>query len=38
MMPQDNKIVQFKLGDLGVAKLFNELDAKNTRAQWMLPP
>lgn len=38
MIPQDNKILQFKLGDLGVAKLFNEIDAKNTRAQWMLPP
>lgn len=30
--------IQFKLGDLGVAKLFSELDAANTRAQWMLPP
>ncbi|MCU0666902.1 MAG: protein kinase [Candidatus Omnitrophica bacterium] len=38
MLPQDNKILQFKLGDLGVAKLFHEIDAKNTRAQWMLPP
>jgi hypothetical protein len=23
---------------LGVAKLFNEIDATNTRTQWMLPP
>jgi len=38
MIPQDKEILQFKLGDLGVAKLFNEIDAKNTRAQWMLPP
>lgn len=30
--------LQFKLGDLGVAKLFSEIDATNTRAQWMLPP
>lgn len=30
--------VQFKLGDLGVAKVFSEIDATNTRAQWMLPP
>jgi eukaryotic-like serine/threonine-protein kinase len=30
--------MQFKLGDLGVAKLFSEIDAKNTRALWMLPP
>jgi len=30
--------ITFKLGDLGVAKLFGELDASNTRAEWMLPP
>jgi eukaryotic-like serine/threonine-protein kinase len=30
--------IQFKVGDLGVAKLFSEIDAKNTRAEWMLPP
>ena len=30
--------IQFKLGDLGVAKLFQELDATNTRADWMIPP
>jgi serine/threonine-protein kinase len=34
----EHHAIQFKLGDLGVAKLFGELDAKNTRAQWMLPP
>lgn len=38
MIPQDNQVLQFKLGDLGVAKLFNEIDARNTRAQWMIPP
>lgn len=38
MIPQNKEILQFKLGDLGVAKLFNEIDAKNTRAQWMVPP
>lgn len=38
MIPKDKEILQFKLGDLGVAKLLNEIDAKNTRAQWMLPP
>jgi len=37
-MPSDAKAIQFKLGDLGVAKLFQEVDAKNTRANWMLPP
>lgn len=37
-MPSDAKAIQFKLADLGVAKLFQEVDAKNTRAQWILPP
>lgn len=37
-MPTDAKAIQFKLADLGVAKLFNEVDAKNTRPQWILPP
>jgi eukaryotic-like serine/threonine-protein kinase len=30
--------IHFKLGDLGVAKLLSEIDATNTRAQWMLSP
>jgi len=30
--------IQFRLGDLGVAKLFSEIDAKNTRKDGMLPP
>ena len=30
--------LQFKLGDLGVAKLFTEIDATNTRNQLLLPP
>lgn len=38
MLPNGNKVIQFKLGDLGVAKLVNEVDAQNTRAQWMIPP
>jgi serine/threonine-protein kinase len=37
MVPSDSAI-QFKLGDLGVAKFFTDIDARNTRAQWMLPP
>ena len=37
MNPQD-KVIQFKLGDLGVAKLLYDVDATNTRAQWLLPP
>lgn len=38
MLPDANKVIQFKLGDLGVARLLHEIDAQNTRAQWMLPP
>jgi serine/threonine protein kinase len=38
MDPRDPGAIQFKLGDLGVAKLFSEIDAANTRAEWMLPP
>lgn len=37
-MPTDAKAIQFKLADLGVAKLFHEVTAENTRARWMLPP
>lgn len=38
MMPEVNNAIQFKLGDLGVAKLVTQITAQNTRAQWMLPP
>jgi len=38
MRPEEPGAIQFKLGDLGVAKLFSELDSTNTRADWMLPP
>ena len=38
MLPADRDAMLFKLGDLGVAKLVDELDVQNTRADWMLPP
>jgi eukaryotic-like serine/threonine-protein kinase len=38
MNTDDPGAIQFKLGDLGVAKVFSEIDATNTRALWMLPP
>ncbi|MDD2759594.1 MAG: protein kinase family protein [Methylomonas sp.] len=38
MIPEAKQVIQFKLGDLGVARLLNEIDGENTRAQWMLPP
>lgn len=38
MVPDVRDAMLFKLGDLGVAKLLHEIDLKNTRAYWMLPP
>jgi eukaryotic-like serine/threonine-protein kinase len=38
MNPTEPGAVQFKLGDLGVTKLFSELDAANTLAEWIRPP
>lgn len=38
MMPNERDAIQFKLGDLGVAKVVSQINAQNTRAQWMLPP
>jgi eukaryotic-like serine/threonine-protein kinase len=38
MGTNDPGAIQFKLGDLGVAKRLSEVDLTNTRAQWMLPP
>lgn len=36
--PTKAKAIQFRLADFGVAKLLSEVDAVNTRANWMLPP
>jgi serine/threonine protein kinase len=38
VLENESAALHFKLGDLGVAKLFSEIDATNTRAQWMIPP
>lgn len=38
MCPTEPGAIQFKLGDLGVTKLFSELDAANTLAEWIRPP
>jgi eukaryotic-like serine/threonine-protein kinase len=38
MIAEQPGAIHFKLGDLGVAKLFSEIDATNTRALWMLSP
>ena len=38
-MNSDNPgAINFKLGDLGVSKVFGEIDAKNTLAEWIKPP
>ena len=38
-MSSDNPgAIHFKLGDLGVSKVFGELDAANTLAEWIRPP
>jgi serine/threonine-protein kinase len=37
-MPTDDKAIQFKLADMGVAKLFQEVDGQNTRNNLILPP
>lgn len=38
MVPNKPEAMTFKLGDLGVARVLTEVDATNTRAQWMNPP
>ena len=40
MAPTDpsSVVTQFKLADLGIAKLRDQVSATNTRALWMLPP
>jgi len=38
MVSTEAGAIQFKLGDLGIAKLLHEVGVDNTRAQWMLPP
>jgi serine/threonine-protein kinase len=38
MRHDDPGAINFKLGDLGVTKLFSELDATNTLAEWIRPP
>jgi serine/threonine-protein kinase len=38
LVPANPGAMNFKLGDLGVAKLFNELDARNTRKDGLQAP
>jgi len=38
MSAENPGAILFKLGDLGVSKVFGELDAANTLAEWIRPP
>lgn len=38
MNAEDPGAIHFKLGDLGVSKVFGELDAAHTLAEWIRPP
>jgi serine/threonine-protein kinase len=38
IQPSEPGSIHFKLGDLGVSKVFGELDAANTLADWIKPP
>jgi serine/threonine-protein kinase len=38
MNPTEPGGIHFKLGDLGVSKVFGELDGANTLAEWIKPP
>lgn len=38
MDPDNPGSIQFKVGDLGIAKPFDQIDAANTLAEWMKPP
>lgn len=39
VVPDDNPVLKFKLGDLGIAKLVQHMDANNTfLGEWMRPP
>lgn len=38
MLPNDPGAIHFKLGDLGVSRVFSELNAANTLAEWIRPP
>jgi serine/threonine protein kinase len=38
MNPKEPSSIHFKLGDLGVSKLFGEINGENTLAEWIKPP
>lgn len=38
LVPTEIGSILFKLGDLGVARVIDDVAPENTRAQWMLPP
>lgn len=38
LLPDDNQALQFKIGDLGISRLIEEVSAESTMANWMRPP
>lgn len=38
LLPDDNQAIQFKVGDLGISRLIEEVSAESTMADWMRPP
>ena len=38
LLPEDNQALQFKIGDLGISRLIDEVTPESTMANWMRPP
>ena len=38
LLPDDKSVIQFKVGDLGISRLVQEVTSESTMAEWMRPP
>lgn len=38
LLPENNQALQFKIGDLGISRLIDEITPESTMANWMIPP
>lgn len=38
LLPDDKQAIQFKVGDLGISRLIEEVSSESTMANWMRPP
>lgn len=38
LLPENNQALQFKIGDLGISRLIDEVSPESTMANWMRPP